>query len=134
MPGREVPPRTGSAKGRCKPAGSPYGAASASTRQKMVIARAAQPKKEERRPLQQSVAITPACEMCLSLLHYSQKVRNALEAVLENARVVFLDDTLHHQMNDERWVRVLRAIGAEKSTYYTRAVVLNRAPFKSGHE
>ncbi|RNF22108.1 uncharacterized protein Tco025E_03270 [Trypanosoma conorhini] len=134
MPGREVPPRAVGAKERCRPAGSPYAAATASTRQKTAIPRTAPPKKEERRPLQQFTAVAPACEMCLGLLHYSQKVRNALEAVLANARVVFLDDTLHHQMDDERWVRVLRAMGADKSTYYTRTVALSKPALSSGRE
>ncbi|KAG8346695.1 hypothetical protein ERJ75_000460100 [Trypanosoma vivax] len=68
----------------------------------------------------QNGALTPACESCVRQLQCLQAVRQAMENVLANARRVFLDDTLHHQMDDERWIRVLQAIGECKETYYAR--------------
>ncbi|RNF18773.1 hypothetical protein TcG_04907 [Trypanosoma cruzi] len=123
MPGREAVPRTGNANERRRPAGAPYDTALTSSRQKAIVQKPNQSKQP-----QEPLAVAPACETCLALLQSSQKVRNALETVLTNARIVFLDDTLHHQMDDERWVRVLRAIGQDKSMYYARNVTVKDPP------
>ncbi|KEG11516.1 hypothetical protein DQ04_02541050 [Trypanosoma grayi] len=114
MPGREVIPRTAVDKDR-RPAGSPYAASLGPARHRL-------PKQQQP---QQIVAVEPACECCLRLLHATHRVRQALEDVLVNARMVFLSDTLHHQMGDERWLRALQALGEEKTTYFARTVLLS---------
>ncbi|ORC84172.1 uncharacterized protein TM35_000481330 [Trypanosoma theileri] len=118
MPGREVTIRTVSTSRERRPAGSPFAGLVGSTKQKQ----GKQQEQQQQQKQKQEVCLAPACESCLKLLQCSQKVRRALEDVLINAKMVFLDDTLHHQMDDERWLRILRAIGEDKTTYYTRMV------------
>ncbi|KAH9597709.1 hypothetical protein LSM04_008338 [Trypanosoma melophagium] len=128
MPGREMTTRTVATSRERRPPGSPFVGVVGSARQRQGKTQEQQQQQQQQQQPQQKqkqeVVPASACESCLKLLQCSQKVRRALEDVLRNAKMVFLDDTLHHQMDDERWLRVLRAIGEDKSTYYTRMVPL----------
>nr|CCC93271.1 conserved hypothetical protein [Trypanosoma congolense IL3000] len=101
--------------------GAPYAKAAVSSRQQTGASRHHQ-LPQTQKGKQQADGQSHCCDSCRKLMNCTQATRKALEDVLENARKIFLDDTLHHQMDDERWLRVLRALGENKGTYFARNV------------
>ncbi|CBH14957.1 uncharacterized protein TEOVI_000364900 [Trypanosoma equiperdum] len=110
-----IPPAAPSSRDK-RPAGAPYG-------KNLNNAKATVPAQQRVQGLKQNQPANShplPCESCRELMKCTQDARQALEKVLQNARMIFLDDTLHHQMDDERWLRVLRALGGNKREYFTR--------------
>lgn len=73
-------------------------------------------KRERSSAFNSSTASVASCPQCISCYTASSAVVVAYKELLLNAKLLFLDDMLHHFSGEDLWIRVWRALQRSNKT------------------